>query len=51
MTESEAKLLNALSFVLPISFILIGLPLALELIAPNSVYEVRTQATLANAEA
>jgi uncharacterized membrane protein len=35
---------------LPVLFILIGLPLALELIPPNGVYGVRTPSTLASAE-
>jgi uncharacterized membrane protein len=35
---------------LPVLFILVGLPLALELIPPNDVYGVRIPSTLASAE-
>ena len=35
---------------LPVLFILIGLPLALKLIPPNSVYGVRIPSTMASAE-
>ena len=45
-TVKTSKVLQLLCYIVPILFILIGLPLALKLIEPNSSYGIRTSKTL-----
>lgn len=50
MKDAEKLVLKYLSYFLPLTFIPIGIPLALKLIAPGGSYGFRTTRTLANPE-
>lgn len=46
MKDDEKAALKFLSYLLPLTFIPLGLPLALKLISPNGAYGIRTTRTL-----
>lgn len=48
MTDEEKTVLKFLSFVLPIVYIIAGIPLALKRVAPGGVYGFRTPETLSS---
>ncbi len=52
MTELDKalKIITYVLYVMPLTFIITGLPLALKRIAPNNVYGFRTRETLENPE-
>lgn len=49
MSDDEKIILKLLSYFLPSAYILLGFPLAVKLIGPNSTYGFRTAKTLESA--